>query len=80
MGKAIPSQHNPAAVLRSRYKIVRALLAIALIAIVGLMATVVILANDSEVVSTGERVATLSGHTSGTHRVQPGRLPSRDHW
>jgi hypothetical protein len=58
MGKAIPSQHHPAVVLRSRYKIVRALLAIALIAIVGLMATVVILANDSEVVSTGEGVAT----------------------
>jgi hypothetical protein len=62
MGKAIPSQHHPAVVSRSRYKIVRALLAIALIAIVGLMATVVILANDSEVVSTGERVATPTPH------------------
>jgi hypothetical protein len=58
MGKAIPSEHHSAVVPRSRYKIVRALLAIALIAIVGLMATVVILANDSEVVSTEEGVAT----------------------
>ena len=81
MGKAIPSQHNPAAVLRSRYKIVRALLAIALIAIVGLMATVVILANDSEVVSTGERVATpiphinYGGFNPATGRPESAPLP-----
>jgi thioredoxin-like negative regulator of GroEL len=47
MGKAIPSQH-PAVVLRSQYKLVRALLAVAMIAVVGLTAAVVILANDTD--------------------------------
>jgi hypothetical protein len=47
MGKAIPAQH-PAVVLRSHYKQLRALLAIAMIALVGLTAAVVILANDSD--------------------------------
>ena len=43
MGKAIPSQH-PAVVLRSHFKQVRALLAVAMIAVVGLTAAIVILA------------------------------------
>ena len=43
MGKAIPTQH-PAVVLRSHYSHLRALLAIAMIAVVGLTAAVVILA------------------------------------
>ena len=47
MGQAIPRQH-PAVVLKSHYKAVRALLAVALVAIVALAATVVILANDDE--------------------------------
>jgi hypothetical protein len=51
MGKAIPSQH-PAVVLRSHYTQVRALLAVAMIAIVGLSVAVVILANESDEVST----------------------------
>jgi hypothetical protein len=50
MGKAIPTQH-PAVVLRSHYKQLRALLAVAMIAVVGLTAAVVILANDSDEVS-----------------------------
>ena len=50
MGKAIPSQH-PTVVLRSQYRLVRALLAIAMIAVVGLTAAVVILANDTDEVS-----------------------------
>ena len=45
MGNAIPAQH-PAVVLRSHYRQLRALLAIAMIAVVGLTAAVVILAND----------------------------------
>jgi hypothetical protein len=45
MGKAIPAQH-PAVVLRSRYRQLRALLAVAMIAVVGLSAAVVILATD----------------------------------
>ena len=47
MGQAIPRQH-PAVVLKSHYKAVRALLAVALVAIVALAATVVILANDDD--------------------------------
>ena len=45
MGKAIPGQH-PAVVLHSHYALVRALLAIATIAVVALTITVVVLAND----------------------------------
>jgi hypothetical protein len=45
MGKAIPTQH-PAVVLRSHYRHVRALLAVALVAVLGLTAAVVILATD----------------------------------
>jgi hypothetical protein len=50
MGQVIPRQH-PAVVLKSHYEAVRALLAVALIAIVALAATVVILANDDDQVS-----------------------------
>ena len=47
MGKAVPEQH-PAVVLRSHYVHLRALLVAALIAVLGLTATVVIVANDSD--------------------------------
>jgi hypothetical protein len=47
MGEAIASQH-PAVVLRSHYTLVRALLAVALIAVVGLTVAVVILATDGD--------------------------------
>jgi hypothetical protein len=47
MGQAIPTQH-PAVVLRSHFNQLRALLAVALIAIVSLSAAVVILAKDSD--------------------------------
>jgi hypothetical protein len=47
MGKAIPT-HHPAVVLRSHYKQLRALLAIAMIAVVGLTTAVVILATDDD--------------------------------
>ena len=57
MGKAIPAQH-PAVVLRSHYRQLRALLAIAMIAIVGLTAAVVILANDD-------------GQITGTSSAEP---------
>jgi hypothetical protein len=50
MGKAVPAQH-PAVVLRSHYRQLRALLAVALIAVVALTAAVVILATDGEQVS-----------------------------
>jgi hypothetical protein len=51
MGKAIQSQQHPAVVLRSSYTLVRALLAVAIVAVVGLTAAVVILANDSDEVT-----------------------------
>jgi hypothetical protein len=51
MGQAIPRQH-PAVVLRSQFNQLRALLAVALIAVAGLTVAVVILANDSDEVST----------------------------
>jgi hypothetical protein len=47
MGEAIPRQH-PAVVLRSQFNQLRALLAVALIAIAGLTVAVAILANDSD--------------------------------
>jgi hypothetical protein len=47
MGQVIPSRH-PAVVLKSHYKAIRALLAVALVAIVALAAAVVILANDDD--------------------------------
>jgi hypothetical protein len=47
MGKAIPTQH-PAVVLRSHYRQLRALLAITMIAVVGLSGAVVILATEDD--------------------------------
>jgi len=52
MGHPIPKQH-PAVVLRAHYKAVRALLVLAILAVVALAATVVILANDDDQVSGG---------------------------
>ena len=59
MGKAIPTQH-PAVVLRSHFLQLRALLAVALIAVVGLTATVVILSVDE-----GDKSASPAGAKSG---------------
>ena len=56
MGKAIPAQH-PAVVLRSHYKQLRALLATAMIAVLGLTVAVVILATDDDA-DTGVGTAT----------------------
>jgi hypothetical protein len=47
MGHAIPNQH-PAVVLRSHYRQLRALLAVAMIVVVGLTAAVVILATNDD--------------------------------
>ena len=54
MPQAVPTQH-PAVVLRSHYWQLRALLAVATIAVVGLSAAVVILADDE---ATSTRTAT----------------------
>jgi hypothetical protein len=48
MGNAIPRQH-PAVVLRSQFNLVRALLGVALVALVGMTIALVIVANDDEV-------------------------------
>jgi hypothetical protein len=86
MGKAIPAQH-PAVVLRSHYRQLRALLAVAMIAVVGLTAAVVILAtNDDRDTSAGTatQVSTPSpagstrydgGPEEGTRGVVPARQP-----
>ena len=59
MENAVPTQH-PAVVLRSHYTLVHALLAVAMIAVVGLSAAVVILAtrNDRDTIADGAAQAT----------------------
>jgi hypothetical protein len=61
MGQAIPRQH-PAVVLRSQFNMVRALLAVAMIAVVALTVTVVVLAADGD--EAGGVVATPAQTTS----------------
>jgi hypothetical protein len=89
MGKAIPTQH-PAVVLRSHYRQLRALLAIAMIAIVGLSAAVVILAieNDGDAVTSAAPAAQASapsptgsirydgGPEEGTAAITPRPAPA----
>ena len=74
MDKAIPSQHHPAGVLRSHYRAVRALLAVAMIAVVGLTAALVIVANDDD---TGTTSASPAGQIT-TGRPDSAPLPQRD--
>jgi hypothetical protein len=54
MGQPIPAQH-PSVVLRSHFKLVRWLLAIAMVAVIALAAVVVILANDDDQVSSASK-------------------------
>ena len=54
MGQPIPAQH-PSVVLRSHFKLVRTLLAIAMAAVVGLAGAVVILANDDNQIDTASK-------------------------
>jgi hypothetical protein len=68
MGQAIPRQH-PAVVLRSHFNQLRALLAVAMVAIVGLSVAVVILANDDEVSTTS---STSTAAPVGTTRADGG--------
>jgi hypothetical protein len=86
MGKAIPTQH-PAVVLRSHFNLLRALLAIAMVAVVGLAAAVVIVANDDDHATTAGSAAEVStpaptgdtrydgGPEEGTRGVVPARQP-----
>jgi hypothetical protein len=57
MGQVIPKQH-PSVVLRSHFKAVRALLAVALVAVCALAAALVIVATDDEEVSIAPKSAT----------------------
>jgi hypothetical protein len=66
MGEAIPRQH-PAVVLRSHFNLLRALLAAAVIAVVGLTVAVVILANDSDNVSSTGSIAKPIGSINYGH-------------
>jgi hypothetical protein len=87
MGQAIPRQH-PAVVLRSHYNHLRALLAVAMIAVVGLTAAVVILANDDDrdtSAGTATQVSAPSpaagtrydgGPEEGTRGIAPAPQPS----
>jgi hypothetical protein len=79
MGKAVPEQH-PAVVLRSHYVHLRALLVAALIAVLGLTATVVIVANDSDeaTISTSTPAPTIEyGGTGATGVPESAPLPQR---
>jgi hypothetical protein len=77
MGKAVPEQH-PAVVLRSHYVHLRALLVAALIAVLGLTAAVVIVANDSdELVKSTPAPATQSAAPSATGGAESTPLPQR---
>jgi hypothetical protein len=74
MGQAIPTQH-PAVVLRSHYRHVSILLAIAMIAVVGLTVTVVILAgNDGARTSTTAAVGSRSDSAATALRVPAQRI------
>ena len=71
MGQAIPTQH-PAVVLRSHYRQLRALLAIAMIAVVGLTAAVVILAEDEATsASSATQVSAPSEPADGPRYIHP---------
>jgi hypothetical protein len=72
MSHTVPSQH-PAVVLRSNYLQLRALLAIALIAIIGLTLAVVVLATNS---SSSSTTASSASHQSAAQPILP-RASSR---
>jgi hypothetical protein len=86
MGQAIPRQH-PAVVLRSHFNQLRALLAVAMIAVAGLTVAVVILANDDQEVSSTSTATPAEsapagstrydgGPEEGTRGVAPARVPN----
>ena len=65
MGQPIPAQH-PSVVLRSHFKLVRGLLALAMVAVLALTAAVVILANDNDQVSPATKAAVVAQPTTQT--------------
>ena len=75
MGKAIPSQH-PAVVLRSHFNFVRNLLAVAMIAVIGLSAAVVIVANDGDEVASTTSARPIESINYGGFNPATGRPDS----
>jgi hypothetical protein len=71
MGRAVPQQH-PAVVLRSHYEQVRALLAVAMIAVVGLTIAVVVLATDDTGPIVGQANQATAPGPAGTTRYDGG--------
>jgi hypothetical protein len=69
MGQAIPRQH-PAVVLRSHYRQLKALLAITMIAVVGLSVAVAILATNDES-STGTTSVRPIGERTSVQSIRP---------
>jgi hypothetical protein len=82
MGKAIPAQH-PSVVLRSHYTLVRALLAVAMIAVIGLTVAVVMLATDGAENSGASSARPIEpihygGFNPFTGRPESAPLPQRE--
>ena len=77
MSQAISTQH-PAVVLRSRYQQLRALLVVAMIAVVGLTAAVVILAsqNDGNTIVRAASPANVPSASASVRTAAPRRAPS----
>ena len=83
MSQAVPTQ-NPAVALRSHYKQLRALLVVAMIAIVGLAAAVVIVANESDDVDGTGAAQSIEpirygGFNPATGRPESAPLPQQEH-
>jgi hypothetical protein len=83
MGQAVPSQ-NPAVVLQSQFNRLRAFLAVALIAVIGLTVAVVIVANDENQPSTASSAAPIGhihygGFNPATGRPQSVPLAQQEH-
>jgi hypothetical protein len=75
MGQAIPSQH-PAVVPRAHFNQLRTLLAVALIAVIGLTVAVVILAGDDQKVRNTSPAAALGQLRYGGYNPAVGRPQS----
>jgi hypothetical protein len=84
MGQAI-ARHQPAVVLRSQFNQLRALLAIALVAVAGLTVAVVILSNDADEVSSTSSAQPIESINYGSGSVNPSTgyptvpAPHREH-
>ena len=82
MGHAIPEQ-NPSVVLRSHFKIVRAMLGVAIIAVVGLAIALVVVANDTDDVTgttSAKPVGSINygGFNPATGRPDSAPLPQQE--